>query len=209
MVEFLLPGALRRIRRSADLSQRQLADALAVSQSAIAQAETGRRDLPVGMLVRAAGLAGLRLALLDVDGCEVAGMAEGTARDSGGNRFPAHLDTVHTDERPGRYQDQHQRTRPWYTVDRDRDARDELRRRTGTPEDHLVAEPGTAPWEQAARRRREALGRAADERRRASLAGEGRPGPDLECTCPADCDATREALAEVHVADCPCRCDVA
>src|SRR5919107_3319704 len=121
---FDLSGALRRIRRLADLSQRQLAAACGLSQSAVAQAESGRRDLPVGALVRAAEQAGLRLALLDGAGQEVAGMSPDAVRDDYGRRFPAHLDTHFADERAGRYEHRYDRGRPWFTVDVDRGARD-------------------------------------------------------------------------------------
>src|SRR5512133_2443951 len=96
--DFDLAGAVRRIRRRADLSQRELADRCAVSQSAIARVENGRQDLSVRVLVAAARLAGLRLVLVDADGEEVTGMAENTVRDMGGRRFPAHLDTRYSDE---------------------------------------------------------------------------------------------------------------
>ncbi|HYO36266.1 MAG TPA: helix-turn-helix transcriptional regulator, partial [Geodermatophilus sp.] len=84
---------LRRIRRTADLSQRELADGCGVSQSTVARAEAGRRDVGVGLLVTAARLAGLRLALLDAEGREVTPMDAAAVRDGGGRLFPAHLDT--------------------------------------------------------------------------------------------------------------------
>jgi len=65
---------LRRIRRMADCSQRELARRLGLSATAVAQAETGVRDLPTTVLIRAAGLAGLRLGLLDAGGRELPGM---------------------------------------------------------------------------------------------------------------------------------------
>ena len=82
----------------ADLSQRELADHCGVSQSMVARVENGHQDLAVRVLEVAARLAGLRLALLDDEGREVAGMAEDTVRDMGGRRFPAHLDTRYSDE---------------------------------------------------------------------------------------------------------------
>jgi HTH-type transcriptional regulator/antitoxin HipB len=93
-----LCGLLRRVRRIADLSQRELAGRLGVSAAAIGHAEAGRRDLPTGVLVRAARLAGLRVALLDADGREVTGMGRGTVRDAAGRRYPAHLDTRNGDD---------------------------------------------------------------------------------------------------------------
>lgn len=95
---FDLCGVLRRIRRTADLSQRKLAAAAGLSASAVAHAEAGTRDLPSRALARAAELAGLRLALLDADGREVTGMGPDGARDATRRRLPAHLDTQHTDE---------------------------------------------------------------------------------------------------------------
>ena len=86
-------GALRRIRRTADCSQRELADHLGVSKATVAAVETGARDLSSELLVRAADLAGLRVALVDAGGQEVPVMSGPAARDRAGRRFPAHLDT--------------------------------------------------------------------------------------------------------------------
>ena len=89
---FDLCGLLRRIRRQADLSQRQLAVELHVSKSTVAAAEAGRVGMDARLLAVAAGLAGLRLAVVDQDGTDVRGMDSAAARDQGGRRFPAHLD---------------------------------------------------------------------------------------------------------------------
>jgi transcriptional regulator with XRE-family HTH domain len=208
---FDLVGALRRIRRRADMSQRELAEACGISQSAVAHAETGVRDLPVGVLRRAAAVAGLRLALLDEDGQEAVGMAHDTVRDLGGRRFPAHLDTHHSDERPGRYQDRYYRPVPTFTVDRDRRARDAERRRRGSPDDHHVPRVGDSPEERAAARRAEALRRHHEETRRRFLAGEpAHVGEPFECTCPPRCDELDDREGRpVHAEECPCNCDVA
>jgi transcriptional regulator with XRE-family HTH domain len=90
---FDLSGALRRIRRIADMSQRDLAAAAAINPSTLAHAEAGTRDLPVQSLARAGALVGLRLALLDENGAPVDGMTPDGVRDRLGRRFPAHLDT--------------------------------------------------------------------------------------------------------------------
>src|SRR4051794_37893556 len=111
------------------MSQRELAQSCGVAQSVVAHAEAGRRDLAVTVLARAADLAGLRLALLDEQGGEVPGMTDAGARDRGYRRLPAHLDTVHSEQRPGRYQERPSRPQPTYTVDRDRGYRDWLRAR--------------------------------------------------------------------------------
>lgn len=208
MPPFDLSGTLRRIRRLADLSQRQLAAACELSQSAVAQAESGRRDLPVGALVRAAEQAGLRLALLDAAGREVPGMAPDTVRDRYGRRFPAHLDTSFADEFEGRYEHRHDRPRPWFTVDVDRAARDALRRSRGTPDDHHPVRPGDSPQERRARRQ-EAARRRQEEARRSRLAAV-RPGEpdDLSCSCPSACDELDDGTGRpVHSPDCPCGCD--
>jgi transcriptional regulator with XRE-family HTH domain len=208
---FDLPGALRRIRRLADLSQRELAAAVGSSASAIGHAETGGRDLPVRLLAGMAGVAGLRLVLVDGQGDEVAPMSDAAVRDAVGRRFPAHLDTRYSDE--GWWHDAHRysRERPWYTFDRDRRTRDRYRRRDGTPDDHQQPQPADSPQERAAARRRDYLRRRAEERERAFLTGEF-AGLDLrfDCTCPAACDDLDDRSGKpVHAPTCACDCDLA
>jgi transcriptional regulator with XRE-family HTH domain len=206
--ELDLRGALRRIRRRADLSQRELADACRIPQSAVAQAESGRRELPVGILNRAAALAGLRPALLDPEDQEVATMAGGAVRDRAGRRFPAHLDTRYGDEGWWHGDERYDREQPRYTFDRLRYTRDHWRARLGTPDDHQLPRPGDSPEERRAARRREAerKRRAEFERRRA--AGELPEFPDFVCTCPALCAELDIGELPRHAPDCPCGCDV-
>jgi HTH-type transcriptional regulator/antitoxin HipB len=208
---FDLPGALRRVRRMADLSQRDLAAAAGVSPSAIGQAESGSRDMPVRLVATIAALAGLRLALVDDGGTEVTPMTDEAVRDMGGRRFPAHLDTRYSDE--GWWHDAHRysRHRPWYTFDRDRERRDAHRDRAGTPEDHLLARPGDSPAARAEARRREYRRQKAEERERRFLAGEFAHLPDaFICSCPQECDELDDRSGKpVHVEGCPCGCDVA
>jgi transcriptional regulator with XRE-family HTH domain len=208
---FDLSGALRRIRRTADLSQRELAQACGLSQSAVAQAETGRRDLAVSALATAAELAGLRLALLTATDEEVQGMAADTVRDLGGRRFAAHLDTRHSYREPWSYEPRRDRPEHWYTFDRDRAGRDSRRRHDGTPADHLLPQPGDSPRERAAERRRAAARVHAEERQRRFLAGELRHrGQEFECTCPPACDDLDDRSGRpVHAEECPCSCDLA
>lgn len=204
-------GALRRIRRLADMSQRELADALGVSRAAVSHAEAGRRDLSTGLLARAAALAGLRLALLDATGDEVDGMAEDTARDGSGRRFPAHLDTMLSEQRWSRWAHRFDRPQPTYSFDRDRSGRDRARRESGTPHDHHRPQPGDSPADRAARRKMEARRRAVEERERRFLSGELRelPAP-FECTCPAVCDELDDREGKpVHAPSCGCDCDLA
>jgi transcriptional regulator with XRE-family HTH domain len=207
---FDLSGVLRRIRRLADLSQRELAERCGLSQSAVAQAESGRRDLAVGALVEAAAVAGLRLAVVDEEDHEVRPMAADTVRDGGSRRFPAHLDTRRSDDRLGLYEPRRDRPETAFTVVRDREARDRARQRNGTPGDHHRRVDGDTPWERKAARRRELLDRSAEERRRRFLAGELRDRPlAFECTCPPRCAELDDWSGRpVHASECPCRCDV-
>jgi transcriptional regulator with XRE-family HTH domain len=207
---FDLPGALRRIRRLADLSQRELGRAAGVSQSAIAQAESGRRDLPVGTLAAAAGLAGLRLALLDTAGNDVPVMAPDRARDLGRRRFPAHLDPLHTDEFGRSYEPRRDRPESWFTFYRDRGARDSRRQRDGTPVDHPEFDAESSPTARAAARRA-ARRRAAAEEAFARLSAGSWPRVDdgWSCRCPRACDELDDWSGRpVHVEDCPCSCDL-
>ncbi|TFV65108.1 UNVERIFIED_ORG: XRE family transcriptional regulator [Bacillus sp. AZ43] len=209
MSDFDLPGALRRIRRRADLSQRQLAQACGVSHSAIAQAESGRRGLTVELLSRLAAVAGLRLALLDATGDEARPMTADSVRDGANRRFPAHLDTRYGDEDWWHTEHRHARDQPWYTFDRSRRARDRWRGRTDVPDDHLRPQPGDSPAERAAARQRAARRRRQEERQRRVAAGEVPPAPAFTCTCPAVCDELDDWTAKpVHADECPCRCDV-
>jgi HTH-type transcriptional regulator/antitoxin HipB len=207
---FDLPGILRRIRRRADLSQRELAAAAGISASAVAHAEAGTRDLPARILARAAELAGLRLALLDREGDEVVSMTAEGARDRGFRLFPAHLDTRYGDERWWYDVHRYDRERPWFTFDRNRQARNAYRRSDGTPEDHHVPRAGDSPAERAGARRREQLRKAAEERQRRFEAGEFRQlGDWFTCACPARCEELDDFSGRpVHADECRCRCDI-
>jgi len=207
---FDVSGAMRRIRRLADLSQRELADRLAVSKSLIAAAESGAGGLDTRVLARAAALAGLRLSLLDGAGNQIDGMSPDAARDLSGRRFPAHLDTLHSDDRWWRYEHRFDRPRPWFTFDRVREGRDAGRRTGGTPEDHHVARPGDSPQERKEQRRREARRRAEEGRRRRLQAAGWQRWDGFVCSCPARCDELDDWSGKpVHAEGCPCLCDLA
>jgi len=206
--EFDLPGYLRRIRRAADLSQRELADQLSVSKSAIAAAESRVGGLDSRVLARAAELAGLRLILVDEVGTEVMGMADGAVRDEGGRRFPAHLDTRYGDVDWWHGRERYSRDQPWYTFDRVRDTRDFWRGRQGTPDDHQLPRPGDAPAERRAARRRAARLRREDALQRWREEHKG-PQPDpWTCECPPECAELDRGERPVHADGCPCGCDV-
>jgi transcriptional regulator with XRE-family HTH domain len=208
---FDLPGILRRIRRIADLSQRELAAAAGVSASTIGQAESGARDLPVGRVAGMAQLAGLRLVLMDDQGSEVTPMTDEAVRDMSGRRFPAHVDTRYSDEGWWHGPHRYGREQPWYTFTRRRDLRDRVRRRAGTPEDHQHPQPGDSPADRAEARRREYRRGQAEERKRRFLAGEFAQLPDaFVCSCPAACDELDDRSGKpVHAEECPCPCDIA
>jgi transcriptional regulator with XRE-family HTH domain len=207
---FDVSGALRRIRRLADLSQRELAEQLGVSKSAVAAAESGTRGLDLDVLTRAADLAGLRLALLDGTGEEVTPMDDDTVRDRAWRHFPAHLDTVYSEERWSYFEHRLDRPVPWYTFVRHRAGRDALRGATGPPDDHLLPQPGDSPAERRARRMQEARRRYGEELHRRREAGELAPPEEWTCTCPAPCDELDDFGGRpVHADDCTCRCDVA
>lgn len=206
---FDLPGALRRIRRLADLSQRELAQALGVSQAAVAQAESGRRDLPVGVLAGAASLPGLRLVLIDEHGAVVPVMADDRARDLGRRRFPAHLDPAHCDEFGRSYEPRRDRPEAWFTFRRDRGARDLRRDQAGTPADHPTYDATDSPAARAAVRAAAARRQREEARQRRLAGGERWADDGWTCTCPPECDALDDRSdALVHAADCPCSCDV-
>jgi transcriptional regulator with XRE-family HTH domain len=209
--EFDLSGMLRRIRRLADLSQRELASAAGLSVSAVGHAEAGTRDLPVRGLVRAAAAAGLRLALLNSAGAEVAGMSAQAVRDQAGRLYPAHLDTRYGDEDWWHGTERYSREQPWYTFDRVRYTRDYWRGRQGTRDDHQVPQPGDSPAERREARRKAGLEWQREELRRRRMNGELPPPPEpWVCTCPPLCDELDDRKGKpVHAPDCACHCDVA
>jgi HTH-type transcriptional regulator/antitoxin HipB len=206
---FDVGGSIRRIRRRADLSQRELAVRLHVSKSAVAAFESGARSIDVHLLAAGAALAGLRIALLDESGAEVRGMHPDGVRDRGGRRFPAHLDTVHSDQRASRWEHRPLIRQPTYTFDRRDPWADATSRAQNRPDDHLLPQPGDSPAERAAARQREARERREDERQRRVAAGELRPAEPFTCTCPPACDELDDWSGRpVHAEECPCSCDV-
>jgi transcriptional regulator with XRE-family HTH domain len=207
---FPLAGMLRRIRRVADSSQRELAERIGMSKTALAAAETGARDLPVSLLAGAAASVGGRLAVLDASGHELTPMDDTAVRDEGRRRFPAHLDTRHGDEDWWHGPHRYDRQQPTFTFDRNRTERD-WRRRAGTPDDHHRPQPGDSLAARAAMRQHMTWRRQAAERR-ARLAAAGPTGPDWGsgCTCPPGCEYDEEHNEDLaHAPACRCRCDVA
>jgi transcriptional regulator with XRE-family HTH domain len=206
-----LPGLLRRVRRTADLSQRELARATEVPCGTIAAAEAGTRGLDVRVLARLAAVTGLRLALLDAEGREVTPMEGAAVRDEAGRHFPAHLDTRHGDEDWWHGPHRYDREPVTYTFTRDRRHRDARRlARGGTPGDHQRPRPGDGLADRAAARR-DAARRAREDERRRRLDGGEIPPPDLRfpCECPPACDDLDDRSGPPrHAEACTCGCDL-
>lgn len=85
-------GSLRRARRIADLSQRDMAERIGVSPATIARAELGSQTVTVAVAESILAQAGLRLVVVDAAGRTVSGLRPDAARNNGGSRYPAHLD---------------------------------------------------------------------------------------------------------------------
>jgi transcriptional regulator with XRE-family HTH domain len=120
-------GIVLRVRRVADLSQRDLAQALGVSQPTVARWESGRGDPTLGQLQDVLALAGLRLTARTEDGTTVRPVDCDVVRDNADRRFPAHLDVVPPDEQwrhHGSLGARHDRRPPrgWYAMRARRDA---------------------------------------------------------------------------------------
>ena len=209
MSGFDLGGALRRMRRMADASQRDFAEKIGISKTTLAAAESGDRGLDARVLAVAAETVGLRLALVDESGVPVEGMAADSVRDRSGRRFPAHLDTRHGDDGWWHGPERYSRPVPWYTFDRDREQRDGRRSRLGTPSDPQLPPWGDAPAERAAARRRDTRRRRIEEFERRRRAGEWQPTEPFVCFCPPECEELDDRSGPpVHAPSCRCGCDI-
>ena len=91
---------LRRARRIARVSQRELADRSGVPAATIARIESGAtRDPRVGILAAILAGVGFRLELVTAEGVEIAAHPWERDRDFGDRHYPAHLD-LHPVNRP-------------------------------------------------------------------------------------------------------------
>jgi HTH-type transcriptional regulator/antitoxin HipB len=187
---------LPRVRRLADLSQRELAAELGVSQSTVARWEAGESHPSFELLRRALAVAGLRMVVVDAGNEPVVGFDREAVRDNAGRRFPAHLDVVPPDARPAnrgleRRWDRSP-ARAWYSL-----------RRTpqraapgGTDPGHRRPDhPSLTELAQLDNERRE-------HRRRASLAGLVASKPLAACTCSDGCWEEPSCPPT-----CPCQCE--
>lgn len=124
-------GLIRRARRMADLSQRELARRAKVSQSTVARLESGDLRPSLDVMQTLLATAGLHLVVVDEEGHVVLPMRESVeTRDGADRRYPSHLDTI-LDPRPGEWwADGYGLARPPETFHRDRKRRDEMRARS-------------------------------------------------------------------------------
>lgn len=126
-----VPGLIRRVRRIADLSQRQLADHVGVARSTIARIETGARTPGLPLLMRLLAVADLRLVVVDSGNRLVEPMRVwDDRRDGAERRYPAHLDIILDPKRGEWWADIFGLARPPETFRRDRAARDYARRQS-------------------------------------------------------------------------------
>lgn len=151
-------GAVRRARRVAGLSQREMADRAGLARSTVARAECPDGAVSLEAVTAILAVAGLRLAVVDARGELVQPMGAHPVRDGAGRYFPAHLDTVPPgDLTPAGHQWSYDRPPPEVTFSRG-SFRGALRERPGLhrPEDHVTAEelPGLRAQQKAARRAR-------------------------------------------------------
>lgn len=128
---FPFSGFVRRVRRSADLSQRELARVASISASTVARIEAGSLVPAFTLFLRLLSVADLRVAVVDAERREVPPMEDwGDTRDGAERRYPAHLDTI-LDPRPGEWwADIYGLIRPPETFVRDRRVRDLQRARS-------------------------------------------------------------------------------
>jgi HTH-type transcriptional regulator/antitoxin HipB len=174
-------GLLRRARRTADLSQRDLAARAGVSPSTVARAELPGCEVSFQTMILLFAAAGMQLAVRDSAGAEITPMRDDGVRDSVGRRYPAHLDPEPMARNGGLRGPASRAGRPDPVAAIElRDTRDATRRREGTPDDH--------PGPESLRRKR--------------IIWHPPPGylPPPPCECGIECE--RECVPE-----CRCQCE--
>jgi transcriptional regulator with XRE-family HTH domain len=126
-----IPGLVRRTRRIARLSQRELARQAKVSPATVGRIEAGTLVPSIGVLRRLFETAGLHLVVVDAEGHVILPMEDREdIRDGAERRYPSHLDTI-LDPRPGEWWgDIYGLLRPPETFHRSRAYRDWIRRRS-------------------------------------------------------------------------------
>jgi transcriptional regulator with XRE-family HTH domain len=129
--QFPIPGLVRRLRRLADLSQRELAGRAGLSPSTVSRIEAADLIPSLSVLQRLFACADLQLVVVDQEGRVVQPLREAEwGRDGRDRRYPSHLDTVVSPE-PHEWWEQFGLARPPpETFIRDRGHRDLIRARS-------------------------------------------------------------------------------
>lgn len=191
---FDFANLIRRARRNADMSQRDLAAAIGVSPSTIARAERDGGTVTLPVLMAALAQGGIELVATDGTGEEVYIMRPDALRDHAHRQLPAHLDAwvrsrFEGDARPS---PPGSRPKPLVRYAR-RDYRDQRRDREL---DRLLYHPG--PEDIAIAKRRD------EEKRPIPTHLLRPPSPQIaECTCSDEC--VQRAMACPW--SCPCQCE--
>jgi transcriptional regulator with XRE-family HTH domain len=125
-----IPGLIRKVRRTADLSQRELAGKAGLSQSTVARVESGTLVPSLDVLQRLLACADFELVAVDQDRRLVLPMRDAEwTRDGAERRYPSHLDTI-LNPPPGNWWSEIYGLHcPPETFIRDRAHRDEMRAR--------------------------------------------------------------------------------
>ncbi len=190
-------GHLRRVRRWADISQRQLAASVGVTPAVVGRWETGGA-MTVAMFEQVLALAGLKIMVVEDDDRPTPPMRSDAVRDAGGRRYPAHLDvlpTVTNEERWDRPQNDvfapYRRRR-----DRLRQTLREIPSDHPTPTDVLQEKQIHFELQHMVR-----LERLRQLRQRATALGLNAL-EFVSCTCPVSCEESPACPST-----CPCQCE--
>lgn len=215
-----IPGLIRRARRIAGFSQRQMAASAGLSRSTVQRAETGELVPSVDALQRILAVSGLHLVVIDDAGHVVKPMEDwqGGVRDGAGRRHPAHLHVVLDPVLGEWWADVYGFERPPETFHRDPPEVREYRRRLSAwqvrKKRYFSSPPPSAPvaWMEHVREKRAERSRPASARENrfpgptsgsgaeSPVGYEASGGPD-EAEDPEEVDARRAAVAEVEERD--------
>jgi transcriptional regulator with XRE-family HTH domain len=139
-----LPDYLRKLRRLADLSQRELSARSGVALATVVRIEAGSgADPRLSTVSRLAAAAGLRLLVCDAVNRPIAPQSDAfdICRDLGDRRLPAHLDVERAPDE--RYRLWWEPERGAFTFTRDRARRDDRRARNRVWYERYLAERET------------------------------------------------------------------
>lgn len=126
-----IAGMVRRVRRIAAVSQRELAERAAVASSTVSRVESGALLPTVALLERFLRVAGLRLVVVDDQRREVLPMQVwDDTRDGADRRYPPHVDTILDPMEGEWWGDRYGLARPPETFHRDEYRRRVQRRRS-------------------------------------------------------------------------------